>query len=105
ITFRVWIGPLIFGWRRARPWVATDRVRAHPQAHRLAMMFMSARNQTPEGLDANVQRARQLMRIFMDHTQTMAKLKGKGEQAIVGAVTLERAVENHRGPQVTARQC
>ena len=70
-----------------------------------ALLFLSRatlREQTFEGVDANVLRATRLMRVFTEQIEAMQKLKGKtrqqkvtvehvhvheGGQAIVGVVT------------------
>ena len=74
-------------------------------AHDAALMFMAratSENKPTEIIDANVQRATRLMRLFNEQLEAMAKLKGKsgqqkvtvehvhvytGGQAIVGSVT------------------
>lgn len=67
------------------PTTATEALLAAQMvgAQRLAMEFMSRATidgQTVGGADANVLRATRLMRIFIEQTEAMARLKGKGGQ-------------------------
>jgi hypothetical protein len=62
-------------------------------AHRSAMTFLyraTLPGQTPDGTDANVQRAARLMRLFTEQADTMLRLKGKGGQqrVVVERVTV-----------------
>ena len=56
-------------------------------SQRAAMRFLEGSmmpGQTPEAIDANVNRAAKLMRVFNEQVDTMAKLKGKsGQQRVV----------------------
>jgi len=56
-------------------------------AQRVAMQFLERSTQpgqTTETIDANVGRSVRLMRVFLDQTEAMSKLKGKsGQQRVV----------------------
>lgn len=67
-------------------------------AHDAALMFMyraTLKDQTPDGMDANVMRATRLMRLFNEQLEAMQKLKGKAGQQ---KVTVEH-VHVHQGGQ------
>lgn len=83
--------------------------------HHAAMTFLyraTLSEQTFEGTDSNVLRATRLMRLYIDQTEAMARLKGKigqqkvtvehvhvheGGRAIVGAVITEKPKEGEGG--------
>jgi len=72
-----------------QPRTATESLLAAQMigAQRLAMTFLERamlKDQTSEGIDANILRATRLMRVFNEQVETMAKLKGKsGQQRVV----------------------